>query len=122
DADPFLGHRELGAAVLLDLQPPSTVEERAGAEGDEEQRPDVVGGQVEQAGAVHQEGQPDEQEEQPEDDPPGPVVVGDHHGPEGDAGVVGGAGVGDVVDGYWTTTGPKVSDTTRSSSGEPAGL
>jgi hypothetical protein len=49
DPDPFLGHGELGASVLLDLQPTGPVEKGAGAEGDEQQRPDVVGRHVQGA-------------------------------------------------------------------------
>ena len=59
DADPLLGDRQLGAAVLLDLQAAGPSQQHAGAEGDQEQRPEHRRSHPHQPQTVDQERRPD---------------------------------------------------------------
>ena len=78
DAHPLLGDGQLGAAVLLDLHATGPVEQQAGSERDDEQRPEQGGRHPEHPEAVEQEGGPEQQEEGADRDPGRPVLVGSH--------------------------------------------
>ena len=78
DAHPLLGHRQLGAAVLLDLHAPGPVQQQAGPERDDEQRPEQGRRHPEHPEAVEQEGRSEQQEEGADRHPGRPVLVGRH--------------------------------------------